>query len=46
MSEASTGSSEYSEKSVSLSDKKVSIGIIASQEIPTEIHYVQANLVS
>ena len=45
VSEASTGTSEYSEKSVSFSEKKVSIGIVASQDTPIEIHYVQANLI-
>ena len=45
ISEASTGTSEYSEKIVSLSDRKVLIGIVTTAEVPGEIHYVQANLV-
>ena len=45
VSEASTGTSEYSEKSVSLSDKKVLIGVSALPEQTLEVYYVQANLV-
>lgn len=45
VSEASTGTSEYSEKLVSLTEKKVPIAISTSSENNLEVYYVQANLV-